>query len=210
MPKPTPFDGLLADMCTGLGYCGGPGLVTDFIPARGLVTKSQFVDWVFLAEGMDPRFAEPEHRKIMEAMFVKHVGGQQADVGHFVSMGMERRSPLGPDPLSTGAIDVLSPPVVEHLDGRWELVFWFGAPGNASIPFRDILVRIVALLGDTAELRLDEEDVCVEGELLWEGRAISVYYEYMLGYLMLSAGERAMLDDIAARLAPIVSMRSTE
>ncbi len=204
MPKPTPFDGLLADICNNSGYCGGPGHVTDFIPPRGRVTKSDFADWVFLAEGMDPKVAESEHRKIFEAKFVKHLGSGQTDVSRLVAMGMQRRLVEAPAPAKM--IQVLSPPAVKFEAGRCELVFWLGEPGHASIPFRDVLVQIVAVLGEDTSLKLDEEDVCVQGELVWQGRKIDVYYEYMLGYLMLSADHWLVLDEVVERLRPIVSV----
>jgi hypothetical protein len=79
MGTPNRFDGLLSEMCVRMGYCGGPGLVTYYVPVQGKVTAEQFVDWVFTAEGMDPIAADSEHRRLLIAMFIKHMGGMVVD-----------------------------------------------------------------------------------------------------------------------------------
>lgn len=75
-------------VCVEWGCCGSihrdgtPLHVTLFIPAEGPVTADQFVDWVFLAEGLNPN-SEPEkwqtHKDAIRAAFVAHMGGETAD-----------------------------------------------------------------------------------------------------------------------------------
>ncbi len=54
-------------VCVDWGYCGSvkangtPLHVTMFIPDEGPVTADQFVEWVFLADNMNPN-VQPELR----------------------------------------------------------------------------------------------------------------------------------------------------
>lgn len=87
-PGDTPFDKLMHFVCVEWGYCGSvkangtPLHVTMFIPDEGPVTADQFVEWVFLAENMNPNVA-PErwqrHKQAIRAAFVEHMGGEVAD-----------------------------------------------------------------------------------------------------------------------------------
>lgn len=86
MPKKPNFDTLMTAVCAGHGYCGSlqDGLfvhVTDFIPTRGKVTADEFVDWVFLAEGVrwlgDP--IAMKHRETLRSYFIAHMGSYVVD-----------------------------------------------------------------------------------------------------------------------------------
>jgi hypothetical protein len=93
----------------------------------------------------------------------------------------------------------------------WDLTLYVGETFDFSIPFRAILQEIVARLSASAacELRMpayqDGEDF-VEGKLAWGSDSFDVYYEYSLGYLSLSSGDRATVDRLWTHLSPIVSL----
>lgn len=82
------FDKLMHFVCVDWGYCGSvkadgtPLHVTMIIPDAGPVTADQFVEWVFLAENINPN-AEPErwqrHKDAIRAAFVEHMGGDAVD-----------------------------------------------------------------------------------------------------------------------------------
>jgi len=87
-PVPCGFDALMQVVCPRLGYCGSihrngaPLHVTLFIPDEGPVTADQFVEWVFLADRVNPNL-EPEKRQPLKdairAAFVEHMGGEVVD-----------------------------------------------------------------------------------------------------------------------------------
>lgn len=86
MPR-SGFDALMHFVCVGWGYCGcvkdGRPLHVDMlIPPDGPVTADQFVEWVFLADNMNPN-SEPErwqpHKDAIRAAFVEHMGGEIVD-----------------------------------------------------------------------------------------------------------------------------------
>lgn len=76
------YNNLQHDVCVKYGWCGGivdgnPAHVDDFIPDDGLVTADQFVDWLFLADGMDPakdleKWAK--HKANLRVAFIHHMG----------------------------------------------------------------------------------------------------------------------------------------
>ena len=81
------FNSLMREVCVDRGWCGGivdgePSHVDFFIPDSGPVTVDQFVDWLFLAEDMDPT-AEPEkwqsHRDGLREAFLRHMGSAIVD-----------------------------------------------------------------------------------------------------------------------------------
>ncbi len=81
------YDALMHEICVGLGFCGcikddRPLHVDLFIPASGPVTADQFVEWVFLADGMNPRSEykgwKDTKDKLRQA-FVRHMGAEEAD-----------------------------------------------------------------------------------------------------------------------------------
>jgi hypothetical protein len=76
-------------VCPGYGFCGCTKQrqkralhVDDFIPPYGPVTADQFVEWVFLADDMNPN-SEPERwketKQALRAAFVEHMGGEVVD-----------------------------------------------------------------------------------------------------------------------------------
>lgn len=78
------IDPLLHEPCVTYGYCGcvkfdKPLDVDDFIPPSGPVHADQFVEWVFLADDVNPNSSEP-HIVEMKAKFrelvVYHLGGE--------------------------------------------------------------------------------------------------------------------------------------
>jgi hypothetical protein len=78
------FDALMNQVCVSWGYCGcikdgKPLHVDSFVPAEGPVSADQFVEWVFLAEDLDPSQAQEPHRRGLRAAFVKHMGSEVVD-----------------------------------------------------------------------------------------------------------------------------------
>ena len=71
----------------GYGWCGsitnGESLhVTDFIPTTGVVTADEFVDWLLVADGVDPDVASSQvknWKRDLRAVFVKHMGADHVD-----------------------------------------------------------------------------------------------------------------------------------
>ena len=87
MSGSTSFSSLMHEVCVQRGWCGGivdgkPTHVDDFIPASGTVSAAQFVNWLFLADGMDPD-ADPDkwqsHKDELRAAFVRHMGADVVD-----------------------------------------------------------------------------------------------------------------------------------
>ena len=81
------YNSLMREVCVDRGWCGGivdgePSHVDFFIPDSGPVTVDQFVDWLFLAENMDPT-AEPEkwqsHKDGLRQAFLRHMGSAIVD-----------------------------------------------------------------------------------------------------------------------------------
>ena len=87
MTEKTGYDALMDRVCVGLGFCGcikrGKQLhVSDLIPPDGPVTADQFVEWVFLADNMNPNI-DPKRwnpiKKLIRAAFIEHMGVEIAD-----------------------------------------------------------------------------------------------------------------------------------
>jgi hypothetical protein len=83
----TGFDALMDEACVGWGFCGCVKHdrrlhVTLFIPPEGPVTADQFVEWLFLADNMNPN-SEPakwqRHKAALRAAFVRHMGAETVD-----------------------------------------------------------------------------------------------------------------------------------
>jgi hypothetical protein len=81
------YDALMREVCSVWGFCGcikdGTPLHVDLlIPPDGPVTADQFVEWVFLADNLNPNL-EPErwlrHKEAIRAAFVRHLGGETVD-----------------------------------------------------------------------------------------------------------------------------------
>src|SRR5689334_13856279 len=78
------FDALMHDVCVVWGYCGSakydqPLHVDFLIPPEGPVTADQFVEWVFLADDLNPNLCPESHRRALRAAFVRHMGGEVVD-----------------------------------------------------------------------------------------------------------------------------------
>jgi len=87
MTKRTPFDALMDEVCVERGWCGAvvddqPLHVTDFIPRSGQVTAAQFAEWVFHADGVDPKEDFDKWQKHIDGLrvaFVRHMGSDSID-----------------------------------------------------------------------------------------------------------------------------------
>ena len=81
--EPVPaYARLMEYVCGGMGYCGSvvdgePRHVDDYIPANGLVSADQFVEWLFLAEGLDHRGSS--HADEIRKAFVTIMGSDVVD-----------------------------------------------------------------------------------------------------------------------------------
>lgn len=82
------YDALMHEVCVGLGFCGcikhdQPLHVDLFIPSHGVVTADQFVEWVFLADDMNPNTEREQwqlHKEAIRTAFVRHMGSEVVDV----------------------------------------------------------------------------------------------------------------------------------
>lgn len=82
------YDALQKFICVRWGFCGclkndKPINIDDIIPDSGLVSADQFVDWVFLANNMNPN-SNPKkwerHKAAIRAEFIKLMGDEVVDV----------------------------------------------------------------------------------------------------------------------------------
>lgn len=78
------YSALMNEVCAGWGYCGcikdgEPLHVNAFIPAEGIVTADQFVEWVFLAENLDPAMQPKSHWRGLRDAFIKHMNASAVD-----------------------------------------------------------------------------------------------------------------------------------
>jgi hypothetical protein len=82
----SPFSRLMSFACVGMGYCGSvtpegePSYVTDYFPTEGEVTADQFVEWLLLAEGLDPRLTLLNTKRRLRRAFVEIMGGASVRV----------------------------------------------------------------------------------------------------------------------------------
>ena len=75
------------EACVVWGFCGcikeGKPLHVDFlIPPQGSVTADQFVEWLFLADNLNPNSEAARWKRQKEALraaFVKHMGAETVD-----------------------------------------------------------------------------------------------------------------------------------
>ena len=90
-PDETGYGALRHEVCVVWGFCGSikrrqPLHVDFLIPASGPVTADQFVEWVFLADNLNPNL-DPErwqpHKDAIRAAFVKHMGAEIVDAHAF-------------------------------------------------------------------------------------------------------------------------------
>jgi hypothetical protein len=81
------YNALMHEICVGKGWCGGivdekPSHVDDLIPDTGPVSADQFVDWLFVAEGLDPLSEADKwqkHKDGLKDAFVRHMGADVID-----------------------------------------------------------------------------------------------------------------------------------
>jgi hypothetical protein len=81
------FGALMDEACVGWGFCGcmknGQDLhVTLLVPPEGPVTADQFVEWLFLADNLNPNdssVAVQRQKAALRAAFVRHMGGEEVD-----------------------------------------------------------------------------------------------------------------------------------
>lgn len=83
----TGYGALMHEACVVWGFCGcikhdTPLHVDLFIPYGGPVSADQFVDWLFLADNVNP-YLEPakwqRHKVALRAAFVRHMGANTVD-----------------------------------------------------------------------------------------------------------------------------------
>ena len=72
----------MEEVCVGMGYCGSvvdgePRHLDMYIPESGPVTADDFVNWLFLAEGLDP--IGSAHADNIRKAFIEHMGGEVVD-----------------------------------------------------------------------------------------------------------------------------------
>jgi hypothetical protein len=81
------YDQLMHVVCVEWGFCGcdkhdQPLHVDLIIPSKGPVTADQFVEWVFLADDLNPN-SDPErwqrHKVAVRAAFIEHMGAEVVD-----------------------------------------------------------------------------------------------------------------------------------
>jgi hypothetical protein len=84
MMSKTGYDALMQEVCVRWGFCGcvkdGKPLHVDLlIPAGGTVSADQFVEWVFLADNLDPDSASLRCKRGLRTAFVTHMGAETVD-----------------------------------------------------------------------------------------------------------------------------------
>jgi len=84
------YDALMHEVCVVWGFCGCRKgdthlHVSLFTPPAGPVSADQFVEWVFLADNLNPNLNperwERQKRAIREA-FIRHMGAEVVDARH--------------------------------------------------------------------------------------------------------------------------------
>ncbi|MEL7199251.1 MAG: hypothetical protein AAGL10_13130 [Pseudomonadota bacterium] len=89
------IDKLLHKLCVTYGYCGcvkfdKPLHVDDFIPPKGPVHAEQFVEWVFLADDVNPNSDDDhivEMKSVFRSLFVEYLGAETVDALVLLSRG---------------------------------------------------------------------------------------------------------------------------
>ena len=90
---PAPIDQLLYELCVKYGYCGcvkfgKPLHVRDFIPPDGPVHVAQFVEWVLLADDVNPNSPDKHTREMKAAfteLFTRYLGAETVDASLLLS-----------------------------------------------------------------------------------------------------------------------------
>jgi hypothetical protein len=91
IPEPPRSCPLMEELRNDLGFVGsrrGEHLLTveALIPEAGPVTADQFVEWVFLAQGMNPNVDPGRWQPVKRAIrssFVRHMGAEVVDARRF-------------------------------------------------------------------------------------------------------------------------------
>jgi hypothetical protein len=86
------FDALMEIACPGWGFCGcikygNPLHVTDIIPSSGPVSADQFVEWLFLADDMNPNSDLQGWQRAKQALreaFVECMGSEVVDASRLI------------------------------------------------------------------------------------------------------------------------------
>ena len=82
--KNTSFDRLLQEVCVTWGYCGcikndHTLHVTSLVPSDGPVTADQFVEWVCLADDVNPNTVSRSIKNGLREAFVTCMGAETVD-----------------------------------------------------------------------------------------------------------------------------------
>ncbi len=81
------FEELMHFCCVDMGFCGciknnEPLHVTNFIPSTGPIHVDQFVEWIFLADDMNPNIENErwgKHKQEIREHFIKIMGSETVD-----------------------------------------------------------------------------------------------------------------------------------
>lgn len=79
------FDALMHDACVVWGFCGcikngEPLHITQLIPPDGPVHAAQFVEWLLLADNVNPNGPKYErHRAALRVSFINNMGSEVVD-----------------------------------------------------------------------------------------------------------------------------------
>jgi hypothetical protein len=100
----TGYDALMHEVCVELGFCGslrdGQSTHVDFIiPPYGPVTVDQFVEWVFLADGLNPNADVDKSQHLKDALksaFIRHMGAEVVDAERLQWSAARRSYSAGP------------------------------------------------------------------------------------------------------------------
>lgn len=85
MMATTGYDALMHEACVVWGFCGcikheRPLHISLFIPPTGPVTADQFVEWLLLADNLNPNDDRWDRQKqALRAAFVKFMGSDVVD-----------------------------------------------------------------------------------------------------------------------------------
>jgi hypothetical protein len=74
----------MQEVCVELGYCGtikeGKVSHVDFyVPSQGQVSADEFVEWVILAENLNPKTTPLSQKNAIKIAFVRHMGSYVVD-----------------------------------------------------------------------------------------------------------------------------------
>ena len=81
----TGYDALMHEACVVWGFCGcikqDQSMHVDLIiPPSGPVSADQFIDWLILADNLNPNDGNwYQHKQALHAAFVKYMGAETVD-----------------------------------------------------------------------------------------------------------------------------------